>query len=144
MNDQMQKEFNPSEGATIHLRLPSFPQYVSLARLTVASVGNMIGFSVDDVEDLKVAVSEACTNALCHGNCDEACYDLYYTVEPERLTICVSDNGEGYEPESIADPEINCAGGFGLFIIKALMDEVRIVSSKGAGTSITMIKNLRD
>ena len=132
------------QGETVHISLPSLPQFVSLARLTVASVGNIVGFSIDVVEDLKVAVSEACTNALRHGCSSEQCYDLYYQLDQDKLTIRVEDSGEGYEPESISEPELpgNQAGGFGLFIIKSLMDEVEIVSNKGMGTSITMVKYL--
>lgn len=145
MIDHKQCTLTQPYGKTIHITLPSFPQFVSLARLTVASVGNMIGFSVEDIEDLKVAVSEACTNALCHGQCEDACYDLYYTVEPERIIIQVKDNGDGYKPEDVEEPVCpgEKAGGFGLFIIKTLMDEVSVETQKGIGTSITMIKRMR-
>ncbi|WP_339622397.1 ATP-binding protein, partial [Eubacterium sp.] len=75
----------------------------------------------------------------------EQCYDLYFQLDQDKLTIRVEDNGEGYEPESVSEPELpgNQTGGFGLFIIKSLMDEVEIVSNKGMGTSITMVKYLR-
>lgn len=141
--------FNPCRselrGETVHLALPSMPRYVSMARLTVAAAANMVGFSVDDVEDLKVVVSEACTNALRHGCCGAETHDLYYTLDADRLTIRVEDQGEGYEPEQVEEPELsgNQVGGFGLFIIKSLMDEVEVVSDKGRGTQITMVKYLR-
>jgi len=130
---------------SIKLTLPTKPEYVSLARLTIASVANNMGFSVGDVEDLKVAVSEACTNALNHSlNKPDTTYDLTYLVENEKLVFTVTDKGVGFEPESVNEPDLNGKqiSGFGLFIIKSLMDKVEIVSERGAGTSITMIKNL--
>lgn len=126
------------------LTLPSKPEYVSLARLTIASVANTMGFSIGDVEDLKVAISEACNNALSHSMNKQGSYDLTYLVGDKELEFIVSDKGMGFEPESIIAPDLNGhqIGGFGLFIIKSLMDRVEIISEKGAGTSIKMIKNL--
>ena len=129
----------------IRLILPTKPEYVSLARLTIASVANNMGFSIGDVEDLKVAVSEACTNALNHSMNPDSTYDLIYIVEEnKKLSFTVTDRGVGFEPETVVEPDLNGkkVNGFGLFIIKSLMDRVDIVSEKGAGTSITMIKNL--
>jgi len=129
---------------SIKLTLPTKPEYVSLARLTIASVANNMGFSIGDVEDLKVAVSEACTNALNHSNNPDPTYDLTYLVESKKLVFTVTDRGVGFEPEAVAIPDLNGTqlGGFGLFIIKSLMDRVEIISERGSGTSITMIKNL--
>jgi serine/threonine-protein kinase RsbW len=130
---------------SIKLTLPTKPEYVSLARLTIASVANNMGFSIGDVEDLKVAVSEACTNALNHSlNEPDTTYDLTYLVENEKLVFTVTDQGVGFEPETVNEPDLSGKqiNGFGLFIIKSLMDKVEIVSERGAGTSITMIKNL--
>jgi len=129
---------------SIKLTLPTKPEYVSLARLTIASVANNMGFSIGDVEDLKVAVSEACTNALNHSKNPDTTYDLTYVVEHQKLVFTVTDRGVGFEPEEVAMPDLNGKqlGGFGLFIIKSLMDRVEIISERGSGTSITMIKNL--
>ena len=129
---------------SIKLTLPTKPEYVSLARLTIASVANNMGFSIGDVEDLKVAVSEACTNALNHSKNPDTTYDLTYVVENQKLDFTVTDRGVGFEPENVAMPDLNGKqlGGFGLFIIKSLMDRVEIISEQGSGTTITMIKNL--
>ncbi|MGD9474586.1 MAG: ATP-binding protein [Eubacteriaceae bacterium] len=127
----------------ITLMLPAKPEYVSLARLTIASVANNMGFSIEDVEDLKVAVSEACTNALSHSQNENGSYELTYVVDEGSLTFTVSDNGMGFEPDSVMAPKLDGeqVGGFGLFIIKSLMDQVEIVSRRGIGTSIRMVKN---
>lgn len=129
----------------IKMTLPTKPEYVSLARLTIASVADHMGFSIEDVEDLKVAVSEACTNAVTHSVSPDKTYDVIYEVIPDKLIITVTDAGIGFSPEDVAMPQINgeqLGGGFGLFIIKSLMDRVEIISESGNGTAITMVKNL--
>jgi len=129
----------------IKMLLPADQEYVSLARLTIASVATNMGFSIGDVEDLKVAISEACTNAVNHSTCPEATFDLTYIVGQKELTFTVSDTGVGFEPDLVNLPGENDDGGasgFGLFVIKTLMDSVEIVSKKGVGTSITMVKTL--
>jgi len=129
----------------IKMMLPANQEYVSLARLTIASVATNMGFSIGDVEDLQVAISEACTNAICHSIVPEATYDLTYIIGKKDLTFTVSDTGIGFEPDLVklpGDNEDALASGFGLFVIETLMDSVEIVSKKGVGTSITMVKNL--
>lgn len=129
----------------IEIKLPASQKYVSLARLTIASVATNMGFSIGDVEDLEVAISEACTNAICHSTAPEATFDLTYIVGEKELTFTVSDTGVGFEPDLVKLPGENedaLINGFGLFVIEILMDSVEIVSEKGVGTSITMVKNL--
>jgi len=129
----------------IKLSLPTKQVYVSLARLTIASVANNMGFSIGDVEDLKVAISEACANAINFSITAETTYDLIYSVGEKELTISVTDTGMGFEPDELKQPiDIGepLGSGFGLFIIETLMDTVEIMSEKGVGTTITMVKNL--
>ena len=52
---------------TIKMEIASNPQYVSVIRLTTSGIANKIGFCLEDIEDIKVAVSEACTNAIKHS-----------------------------------------------------------------------------
>ena len=56
---------------TIKMEISSNPEYVSIIRLTTSGIANKIGFSIDDIEDMKVAVSEACTNAIKHSDDDK-------------------------------------------------------------------------
>ncbi|WP_083439527.1 ATP-binding protein [Acetobacterium bakii] len=129
----------------IKLVLPANQEYVSLARLTIASVASSMGFSIGDVEDLKVAVSEACTNAISYCVLPEATYELSYGVGEQELTITVTDTGVGFEPDLVKLPgenEDSLGSGFGLFMIRTLMDTVEIASKNGVGTAITMVKKL--
>lgn len=131
----------------IELSIPLRSEYVGMIRLTVASVANGMGFDIESIEDIKVALSEACSNAIVHGGCSEEENFLVQLIrEKERLVISVSDFGKGYSVQSVQQPkleELN-EGGLGIFIIKSLMDDVKVKSGNGQGTSITMIKNLRE
>ena len=71
------------------------PDFVSVIRLTLSGVASRIGFSLDDIEDMKVCVSEACTNAIKHSKKDE--FQVKFYVYPDRLTIEVLDDGIGYD-----------------------------------------------
>ena len=127
---------------TIKMEITANPAYVSIIRLTTSGIANKVGFCMDDIEDLKVAVSEACTNAIKHSSDDR--FTIIYNMIENGLTIEIIDNGNGYDTSSINEPDIENLkeSGMGLFIIEALMDEVSIESQEGKGTSIKMTKYL--
>lgn len=129
----------------ISLTLPNTPEYVSIARLTISGIANRMGFNIEDIEDLKVAVAEACTNAIKHGCGNECNYSIEFLVLKDKLRIEIADNGEGFDYKNLKDPDLTKPreGGLGLFIIKTLMDEVEIFhNNKSCGTRIIMYKNL--
>lgn len=127
---------------TIRMEIVSNPQYVSVVRLTTSGIANKIGFCLDDIEDIKVAVSEACTNAIKHS-LDNKFY-VEYTIFENGLTIEIIDNGKGYNVDSVSKPNLEepKESGLGLFIIQSLMDDVKIRSDINSGTSIIMTKYL--
>ena len=94
------------------------------------------------IEDIKVAVSEACTNAIKHS--DDKSVSITYTILENGLDIEIKDNGKGYDVESIATPDLTQPkeNGLGLFIIQTLMDDVKIESKDNQGTIIKMTKYL--
>lgn len=127
---------------TIKMEMNANPDYVGIIRLTTSGIANKIGFSVDDIEDLKVAVSEACTNAIKHGN-DDAFY-ITFNILTNGIIIEIEDKGKGYDIKSVQQPDLNNPkeNGLGLFIIQALMDDVSVESKDGQGTIIKMTKYL--
>ena len=139
-------EVTNSEGYdSISMVLPSKPEYVGVIRLTVSAIANRMGFNIEEIEDIKVAVAEACTNAIKHGlNQDfSVCFDIF----EEEIVISIKDKGKGYNTEEMNDPDLDNPreeGGLGIFIIRSLMDEVTLKSSVGQGTEIEMIKFLGD
>ncbi len=127
---------------TIKMEIASNPQYVSVIRLTTSGIANKIGFCLEDIEDIKVAVSEACTNAIKHSLDNK--FSVEYTIFENGLTITIIDSGKGYDVDSIDVPNLEepKESGLGLFIIKSLMDEVEIKSNINYGTVIKMTKYL--
>lgn len=128
----------------ISMSLPTKPEYVSVARLTASVIANKMGFNIEDIEDIKVAVGEACNNAIIHGNSITHKFDINFFVEADNLTIEINDRGKGFEVEKCKKPDL-CnpkENGLGIFIIKSLMDEVKLESSLGKGTIIKMTKQL--
>lgn len=126
----------------IKMEISSNPEYVSIIRLTVSGIANKIGFSIDDIEDIKVAISEACTNAIKHST-NEIFYITFKILE-NGLYIEIEDRGRGYDVNSLPKPDLENPkeNGLGLFIIQALMDEVSIDSKENQGTIIKMTKYL--
>ena len=83
----------------ITMDLPTNPEYVSVARLTVSAISNTIGFNVEEIEDIKIALSEACANAIRHSQKDT--FSLHFEVEDGKLTIQVSDQGVGFDAKEV-------------------------------------------
>lgn len=127
---------------TIKMEIPANPDYVSILRLTTSGIANKLGFSMDDIEDMKVAVSEACTNAVKHSEDNKV--NIKFNLLENRIEIEIKDNGKGYDVSSIDTPDLSNPkeNGLGLFIIQTLMDEVSIESKGNQGTTIKMTKYL--
>lgn len=127
---------------TIKMEISADPNFVSIIRLTTSGLANKIGFPIDDIEDIKVAVSEACTNAIKHSNDEKV--TITFNVLENGLEIEIKDNGKGYDIDSIPKPDLTQPreNGLGLFIIQTLMDDVKVESKDNQGTIIKMTKYL--
>lgn len=125
----------------VELTLPNKPEYVSIARLTASVMANNMGFDIEDIEDIKVAIGEACNNSVIHGN-KASHIRLAFTNDATRFIAEIVDEGEGFEIEDYEKPDLdNYQGrGLGIFIMESLMDEVSIDTMVGNGTRITLIK----
>ncbi|MGX0251859.1 serine/threonine-protein kinase RsbW [Staphylococcus hominis] len=138
----------------IEMKLPVSAEYVSLIRLTLSGVFTRAGASYDDIEDSKIAVSEAVTNAVKHAykhseqnGMINICFELF----DDKIKIIISDQGESFDYESTKSKlgpyqeneniDFLREGGLGLFLIESLMDEVKV--SKESGVTISMIKYIK-
>lgn len=138
----------------IEMKLPASAEYVSLIRLTLSGVFTRAGASYDDIEDSKIAVSEAVTNAVKHAykhseqnGMINICFELF----DDKIKIIISDQGESFDYESTKSKlrpyqeneniDFLREGGLGLFLIESLMDEVKV--SKESGVTISMIKYIK-
>ncbi len=83
---------------SILLSIPSNPGYFSLVRLTASSISNKCGMNIDEIEDIKVAIGEACANSLCLT--DKDTIDVEFLIKDDELIIKVSDVKENI-PEGL-------------------------------------------
>jgi serine/threonine-protein kinase RsbW len=132
---------------TLTLSVPGKAAYVSTVRLAVSSLAAKSGFDIEAIEDIKVAVSEACSNILCHSKIgEEYIYRVVCTMHDDKLEISVADDGVGFDVKTyeVAEPDAECmqVGGLGIYIIKTLMDDVKVTSEEGSGTLIQMTKHI--
>lgn len=138
-------------GCHVELRLPNRPEFVAVARLAISAVASRMNFDINDIEDIKVAVGEACTNAIEHGCPSEMgtqMITLRYELEEEALVITVHDPGNGFDPSTATRQHRHgtvtlSERGLGMLLIEALMDEVAFSSNPGDGTQVRMVKRLR-
>jgi serine/threonine-protein kinase RsbW len=136
----------------VELEIPARPEFVALARLVVSSfAATSFGLPDDRIDDLKIAVSEACTNAIeAHGAVatDERVM-VRCTGRGERMEVVVEDRGPGFDPRSlpehppVTDPSrLKFERGLGIPLIRSLVDDVEFTSSdKGTAVRIIMRKD---
>lgn len=134
----------------IEMTVPAKAEYVGVVRLAVSGVASRLGYSYDDIEDLKIAVAEACTNVVNHAYQDNGTIALVCNVYEDRLEIVVADKGQSFNLKEVKGKlgpidgtkpvEELKEGGLGLFLIDSLMDEVEINGE--AGVAIVMTKFL--
>lgn len=128
-------------GDIINISLPSKPEYVSVARLTASYIASQMNFDIEDIEDIKLAVGEACNNVVLHSGSDST-YDMTIINNVAELKIEIRDQGKGFEMGQYKHPSLDLLqeNGMGLFIIQSLMDDVIIETSNDVGTKIIMTK----
>ncbi len=120
--------------SVVELEIPARGEYVGLARLVVSSLASSRRTLADDrVDDLKLALSEACTNAIeAHAEVGTEEVVVVRLVEgDDRLEVEVEDRGPGFDPSTlpehppVTDPErLNFERGLGIPLIRSLVDEV--------------------
>ncbi|UJL47052.1 anti-sigma B factor RsbW [Virgibacillus sp. NKC19-16] len=137
----------------IEMKVPAKAEYVGVIRLSISGVASRMGFSYEDIEDLKIAVSEAITNAVTHAyeNAEEGEVTLGFGVYEDRLEVMVADYGDSFKLSEVKQdigPYKNTEsvenlreGGFGLFLINALMDKVEINNDNGVIVLMTKYLN---
>ena len=87
----------------IEMRVPASAEYVSLIRLTLSGVFSRAGTTYDDIEDGKIAVSEAVTNAVKHAykeNNNVGIINIYFEILEDKIKIVISDKGDSFDYET--------------------------------------------
>lgn len=142
MVDKLESSFD-----CIKLSVPNKAEYVSVVRLTTSAIASRMGFDIEEIEDIKVAIAEACTNTLENGlNSEKENFDIEFDMYMDKLVITVKGIGKEINTDNITELKVEDfgEGNLGIFIINSLMDEVNIASDGDNGTEIRMIKYMRD
>jgi serine/threonine-protein kinase RsbW len=127
----------PHTSRVVELKIPSELGYEKIAREAVATVAKRLGFSQERIEDIKLAIAEACTNAISYGSEEDSRTKIVVvlTADEDKLDILVKDPGfGGPPPDEIVPPSIEDMmagkrkfGGMGLYIIQELMDKAEFI-----------------
>jgi len=133
----------------VNLTLPLLPDMEIAASKTATAIAELMDMSPDKVDEVRMAVVEACINSLEHSrSADQKVYLTFAVVKEgadEKLRITVRDNGVGFCPDDLIEPKIEeklkaaRKRGWGLKIISWLMDEVELQSGP-EGTTVAMSK----
>jgi serine/threonine-protein kinase RsbW len=135
---------------TIEVTLPNKIGYERIAMACSASFAKILGFVPERIEDLKTAVSEACLNAVEHGNKGrpEARVVVTLDFKDDAINVCVQDEGEGLEEwpqvpniyEKIS--KLESPRGLGIFLIEQLVDQVDFHKKSDKGHIVSMVIKL--
>src|SRR5919204_1351008 len=108
------------ESARVCLTIPAKPEYISLGRLALTGLSHLRDLSPETLADLKLALTEACTNSVRHAYPENGGrVEIVYDLQPGRLAIEVTDDGRGFDYEGPLSEEDELAeGGLGIEIIR--------------------------
>jgi len=135
------------EGRSVRLTIPARPEYITLGRLALTAIAGVRPLSDETLHDLKLALTEACTNSVKHAYQDgSGSVDIVYELHGDRLTVEVGDAGSGFETRDDTAAVVGdlAEGGLGIAIIRAVTDEVQIGKREGGGSRLRFVKLLGD
>ena len=136
------------EGRSVRLTIPARAEYITLGRLALTAIAGVRPLSDETLHDLKLALTEACTNSVKHAyGEDGGSIDIVYELLSDRLAVEVGDAGAGFEPNGgrrggAGEDELLEEGGLGIEIIRALTDEFEIAEREGGGSRLRFVKLL--
>ncbi len=139
----------------VEFSIPCMSDYVGVVRLAVSGLATRMNFSIEEIEDIKIAVSEACTNSVQYAfeNPENERVFISFNLFKDKLEIVVKDTGKGFEVDQLEKIPIEERRledidesvprlGLGITFIKSLMDETSIKSELGKGTTVQMAKHI--
>ena len=132
---------------TVWLQIPAKPEYVTLSRLALAGLSRVRTFPDETLADLKLALTEACSNSVRHAyDGGEGHVEIRFELRDDRLIVEVADDGTGFEPDGTAARDSHAElteGGLGIAIIRSIADEVEIGGGPGGrGSRLRFVKLL--
>jgi stage II sporulation protein AB (anti-sigma F factor) len=133
----------------VKMSIQSLSENVGIARITAAAFAAQLDFTLNEIEEIKVAVSEAISNSVIHAYCGQpdGMIDFIMNLYDDKIEYIVSDAGKGIadihlarQPSYSTDPE---RMGLGFVFMESFMDELDILSEPNQGTTVKMAKKLQ-
>ncbi len=143
MQEQFENEMN--------LEFISKSANEAFARITVAAFASQLDPTIEELADIKTAVSEAVTNCIIHAYENKVgIVKIHAKIHKSEIIIEITDNGKGIEniemakePLYTTKPDLE-RSGMGFTIMESFMDSVKIESIVGIGTKVTMLKKIKE
>ena len=136
-----------NEFPVVSLRFPSISGYGELAIRLSEAITEEMGFEKNKADKFKIALREACNNAIEHGNKLDKNKEVHvsFLIKEDSLEVDVSDEGEGFDPSTLEPPDIKkkrsgdqTKRGWGVHVMKGLVDEFKLIN-KGNGTLLKLV-----
>lgn len=132
------------DSGVVALTIPARPEFIVLCRLALTGLTNARPLAEDVLADLKLALTEACSNSVRHAyrQGQEGVVEVRYELGADQVAVEVADEGDGFDPDVLARAaEDREEGGLGIAIIRAVTDELDIGTGRaGQGSRLRFVK----
>jgi serine/threonine-protein kinase RsbW len=131
-------------GIVTEVCIPSDPNYLAKLRRIVGCLADFAGMDTKEVQDTKLAVSEACANAIRHGSpqgMDDR-ITVKFSSAAGTMVAEVMDPGNGFDPDNLPERLPSQPGGYGISLMRTLSDEVEF-RREGAGMTVRLVKRTK-
>lgn len=129
----------------VALTIPARPEYVALCRLALTGLARTRALSAELVADLKLALTEACSNSVRHAYEEgrHGTVEVRYDLGDDHIAVEVADDGAGFDPRTLERAQESLdEGGLGIAIIRAVTDELEIGLRPEGGSRLRFMKYL--
>ena len=142
----------PNRGGTVRLQIPSNFELLDVVQVASDRLAVLAGLDEDAIHWIGVAVRESVINAIKHGNREDQKklvtieFSIAPVTQPTEFVVRVLDQGEGFDPQEVADPlapeNILKSSGRGIFFMRNFMDDVVLRRASEGGMEVRMVKKL--
>jgi len=142
----------PNRGGTVRLQIPSNFELLDVVQVASDRLAVLAGLDEDAIHWIGVAVRESVINAIKHGNREDQRklvtveFSIAPVLDPTEFVVRVLDQGEGFDPQEVADPlapeNILKSSGRGIFFMRSFMDDVVLRRASEGGMEVRMVKKL--
>lgn len=137
-------------GKIYELTTPSHTENLEPIRSFLATIAQKAGFDETAIMEIEVAVEEACVNAIKHAHKNDATKPLHLriTLDRQKLTVVVRDQGPGFDPKQLEKQDVKALlfkrqpRGRGILMMNMLLDEVHFALESGKGTQVRLVNYL--